>query len=306
MHRSPSRLFRRAALALACTGTAAFGLALQAQPSFASPAAPAHPAASAGNYLALGDSVAFGYRESNTTPPPNYLDAKSFVGYPEDVGAALGFNVANASCPGETSKSLIQPNVQSNGCENSPGGGPGYRTGFPLHVSYSGTQLQFAVNYLRNHPQTRLVSLMIGANDGFLCQETTPDHCASELPAVLQQISADVATTLAAVRHDAHYRGQVVIVNYYSLDYANPTDNASSQGLNQAMDQAAAPYDVQIAHGYGAFQNAALHSGGHTCTAGLLTQLNTPPGGCGVHPSVSGQSVLAQAVDQVVAKKPGR
>jgi hypothetical protein len=92
-------------------------------------------------------------------------------------------------------------------------------------------------------------------------------------------------------------------------------DNAFSQGLNQAMDQAAAPYGVQIADGYGAFQNAALNSGGHTCTAGLLTQLNTPPGGCGVHPSVAGQSVLAlaqdgqaglQAVDQVVAKKPGR
>jgi hypothetical protein len=93
---------------------------------------------------------------------------------------------------------------------------------FPLHVSYGGTQLHFAVQYLRDHAPTRLVSLMVGTNDGFLCQETTPDHCASELPAVLQQVSADVGITLAAIRHDARYQGQVVIVNYYSLDYANP------------------------------------------------------------------------------------
>src|SRR6478735_11337874 len=34
-----------------------------------------------GTYLALGDSVAFGYVPSTALPPPNYLDAHSFVGY---------------------------------------------------------------------------------------------------------------------------------------------------------------------------------------------------------------------------------
>src|SRR6476660_307202 len=34
-----------------------------------------------GTYLALGDSVAFGYVPPNALPPPNYLAAHSFVGY---------------------------------------------------------------------------------------------------------------------------------------------------------------------------------------------------------------------------------
>jgi len=283
---------------MACAGALAIGIVGQATPGFA---ASLHgPSGAHRGYLALGDSVTFGYREPNTTPAPNYLDASTFASYAEDVGAALGLQVANPSCPGETSLSLTTPGVQSNGCENSPGGGPGYRSAYPLHVHYKGTQLQYALSYLKSHPNTRLVSLMIGANDAFLCQETTADHCASELPSVLAQIKANVALILSSIRHRAHFVHQIVIVNYYSLDYANATDNAGSVALNGAMDSAAKPYHVQIADGYGAFQAAALQSGGNSCTAGLLTQLNG--GGCGVHPSVAGQAVLALAVEKVVGK----
>jgi len=294
-----TKRLRRAGVGLACLGLVAGGFVLAAPSLAAAPGSDLRSVSATGrDYLALGDSVTFGYRESTTTPPPDYFDASTFVGYPEDVGAALDLHVANPSCPGETSLSFIAPNVQSNGCESSPGGGPGYRSAFPLHVAYSGTQLQYAVQYLRTHPHTRVVSLMIGANDAFLCQETTADHCASELPAVLTQISTNVTKILTAIRRDGHYGGQVVILNYYSLDYSNAADNAGSLALNQAMDQAAKPFRVAIADGYGLFQNAALHSGQNTCTAGLLTQLST--GGCGVHPSAAGQAVLALAVEQVI------
>ncbi len=282
------------------------GLSGPLSPTFANsrPAAPAAPTSElaskpppASDYLALGDSVTFGYREQANLPTPDYSDAASFVGYPEDVGAALGLNVANAACPGETSTSLVEPNVLSNGCENSPGG-PGYRTGSPLHVSYSGTQLQYALHYLRTHPHTGLVTLMIGANDGFLCQQTTRDECVTELPDVLKQISSNVAHTLRAIRQDARYHRQVVIVNYYSLDYSNALDTAGSVALNQVVDVAARPFDVQIADGFSAFQNAARQSSGQTCQAGLLTQLTT--GGCGIHPSLAGQALLAQAVEEAM------
>jgi hypothetical protein len=65
------------------------------------------------------------------------------------------------------------------------------------------------------------------------------------------------------------------------------------------MDRGAKPFNVHIANGYAAFKNAAEHSGGDSCTAGLLTQLSS--GGCGVHPSVAGQAVLALAVERVIA-----
>lgn len=260
----------------------------------------ARPVRTGSTYLALGDSVPFGYREAANLPTPNYQDPKSFVGYPEDVAADLSLKVRNAACPGETSSSFIDATAQSNGCESSPTGGPGYRTGFPLHVSYANSQLHYAVKFLRANPGVRLVSLMIGANDGFLCQETTADHCASELAAVVNKIAANVTTILQQLRGRGGYTGQIVIVNYYSLDYADSQQSDQSQVLNSAIDSAAEPFDVEIADGYGAFQKAAVQAGGDSCAAGLLTILTT--GGCGVHPSVAGQQLLAGAIERVVTK----
>ena len=131
--------------------------------------------------------------------------------------------VVNAACPGETSSSLIDNTAQSNGCENTPGkGNVGYRTLYPLHVSYSGSQLAFAVSYLKKHQNVRLVSLMIGANDGLMCQETTADQCTSlpEQAAVLETVAKNVHTILSEIRTKAHYNGQLAIVNYYSVDAA--------------------------------------------------------------------------------------
>jgi lysophospholipase L1-like esterase len=282
----------------------AFVLATGALVAVGSPAAAAPSAAppvhSGSTYLALGDSVPFGYREAANLPTPNYADAASFVGYPEDVAADLSLHVKNAACPGETSGSLIDAAAPSNGCEQSPTGGPGYRSGYPLHVAYQGSQLHYAVKYLRSHSGVRLVSLMIGANDGFLCQETTADNCASELPSVLAKVSANVTQILSRVRGQAGYSGQIVIVNYYSLDYSSALQNAQSLALNNALDTAAKPFGVAIADGYAAFQQAAAQAGGNSCTAGLLTTLST--GGCGVHPSVAGQQLLAGAVERVVVK----
>jgi len=250
-------------------------------------------------YLALGDSVTFGYQEPSVVPAPNYHDAASFLGYPEHLARELRVNVVNPACPGETSSSLIDNKAESNGCENVHGAPGGYRTSFPLHVRYSGSQLAFAVHYLKTHHNVRLVSLMIGANDGFICQETTPNHCTSsdEIKALAAQITRNVRVILKAIR--AHYRGQLAIVNYFSTDYANPVDNLDSQFLDQTVDKAAKPFRVEIADGYGAFQAQALKFGGDTCRAGLLTQWLPGPM-CGVHPSYAGQALLAEALLRAV------
>ena len=129
-------LIRRAAvvvLGLAVVGAA--GL----MSAFPASAAPVSGPASNGTYLALGDSVAFGYVPPQAVPAPNYRSAHSFVGYPEDVAQALRLGVWYASCPGETTASMLVAGAPSNGCENSPDGSPGYRTLYPLHVQYRGT-----------------------------------------------------------------------------------------------------------------------------------------------------------------------
>lgn len=208
-------------------------------------------------YLALGDSITFGFREGSTVPPPAYADAQSFVGYPEDIGAALGWRVVNAACPGETAASFIDVRAQSDGCETFASSGPGYRASFPLHVTYRGPQLQYAVGYLRAHPKTKPVSLVIGVNDLFACVATTADHCASEHGKVLGKVADDVAHILGTIRKGGHYTGQIVVVNYYSLSSAESVgsatlfDNTGIAQLNAAVDHAAVPFAVTFASGEG-------------------------------------------------------
>src|SRR5262245_38314352 len=159
-------LIRRAAVV---AGAAVMAAVLV--PSLPASAGPVTGSAADGTYLALGDSVAFGYVPAQAVPAPNYQSAHSFVGYPEDVARALNIRVSNASCPGETTESMLASGVVSNGCENSPASATGYRTLFPLHVEYQGTQMEYALKYLGVHRHTQLVTLNIGANDAFLCQE---------------------------------------------------------------------------------------------------------------------------------------
>jgi lysophospholipase L1-like esterase len=261
------------------------------------------PAVTPGSgYLALGDSVTFGYEEATVVPAPDFTVASSFAAYPAMLGAELHLKVANAACPGETAASLVNAAAPSNGCENAPSASAvSYRKAFPLHVRYSGSQLAYAVKYLKAHPGVRLVSLMIGANDLFLCQETTADKCGSsaEQQATLVKVKAHVRTILSTIRRQAHYAGQIVIVNYYSLNYSVAAVNAFSVELNAAQDSAAKPFRVEIADSYDLWRRAALHSGLNSCTAGLLTQLSTG-GPCGVHPSIAGQALLAQGVADVI------
>ena len=250
-------------------------------------------------YLALGDSVTFGYQESNVQPPPQYAKPDTFKAYPEQMGAALHLRVTNAACPGETTSSLIDENAQSNGCENSVGHPDiGYRRAFPLHVSYKGSQLAFAVSFLKKHPRTRLVSLMVGANDLFVCQATTSDACTSESSrrAVLAKIRKNVRRIVSAIRNRAGYDRQLVIVHYYSFAYSNAFINGVVRALNAAQDAGAEGFDFDVANGFEKFRRASADAGGSPCKAGLLTQLKG--GGCGVHPSYAGQGLLALAVER--------
>src|ERR1700758_152694 len=82
-------------------------------PTLSASAGPVTGPAANGTYLALGDSVAFGYVPPQAVPAPNYRSAHSFVGYPEDVAQALRVRVWNASCPGETTDSMLVAGVVS-------------------------------------------------------------------------------------------------------------------------------------------------------------------------------------------------
>ena len=245
--------------------------------------------------------MAFGYVPPQAVPAPNYSDPSSFVGYPEDVARALHIPVSNASCPGETTASFLVPGAQSNGCENSPGSSAGYRTEYPLHVQYSGTQMRYALKYLAVHRHTRLVTIDIGANDVFLCQETTADACAGELQAVLQEIQANLTTIYTEIRDVAHYHGLLVALTYYSLSYSDQTQVAGTEALNSAIASVTEKFGGKVADGFAAFEGPSAASGGSPCLAGLLIKL--PNGTCNIHPSPAGHLLLAQAIEDVAGAR---
>jgi lysophospholipase L1-like esterase len=254
--------------------------------------APTSSAAS-GSYLALGDSVPFGFRAGMST---EYQDATNFVGYPELVGKDLGLEVINATCPGETTASFLDATAPSNGCENRPGSDSGFRDSFPLHVAYDSPdqpQMQFALETLRRNDDIRLVTVQIGANDGFLCQSTTADHCQSpaEFQAVGQAVQTNLGKILSTLRGDGHYDGRIVVVDYYALDYSSPAASASNL-LNGVIAGVATANGATLADSFTAFQKAVAGSSGNTVTAGLVLPND-------VHPSEKGQRLLADTVESV-------
>ena len=62
------------------------------------------------NFLALGDSIAFGYDPLVRDPS----EPENFVGYPEALAGLLGVDVVNASCPGEASGSFLDKGADAN------------------------------------------------------------------------------------------------------------------------------------------------------------------------------------------------
>src|ERR1700747_2912562 len=102
--------------------------------------------ASGPRYLALGDSVTFGFISQAGF---EYVNANNFIGFPTYAGQDAKLNVINAACPGETTGSFLSFAAPDDGCRQ-------FRTaGAQLHVSYSSTQLAFALAFLKSHPSTR-------------------------------------------------------------------------------------------------------------------------------------------------------
>jgi hypothetical protein len=259
-------------------------------------------------YLALGDSVAFGFNSFDGQVDPTNLAA--FVGYPELIALAPIPTVSPA-CPGETTGSFIDVAFPDNGCHAWRAGGAAMHA---QYASSSESQLQFALAFLQSHRDTATVSLGIGGNDLLLVQSACmaafdphdPNYAqevgACELaqtPATLAQTAQNIAAIAGAIRASG-YHGQLVFVTYYALQYANQNDPQliATAALDHAMVQVAQALpqlNISIAKGFSSFAAIATAAGGgDSCKAGLLFKL--PDGTCDIHPSRFGHSVLALAV----------
>ena len=244
-------------------------------------------------YLALGDSVVFGFI---TQAGFEYGNPDNFIGYPDYTGRALRLNDTNAACPGETTGSFLSATATDNGCRAFR-----FQLHAPLHVPYTTTQSSFALAFLASHRQTRLVTILLGANDVFVLENMCagdPTCIANGLPQVLATASDNMAKILGEIR-GAGFKGVIVVENYYSLDYSDAAATAGVQLLNQAVTAPAAAFGAVVADVFTTFQTVASNpfAGGQTCRAGLLNASPQNQFVCDVHPSQSGQQLIARTVE---------
>jgi lysophospholipase L1-like esterase len=248
-------------------------------------------------YLALGDSVPFGY-DPLVIPPPNdnvfYATA-----YPWYLAQLESIPLVDAACPGQTSASFSSLTAPDNGCFE-------FRAAYGLHVDYSGTQLEFALGYLATHTRVRFITIALGANDLFMLD----DACAGDATCilggignVLGAIGQNVAGILGALRA-AGYEGQIVVPLYY-----NPVPSELFAQAVQALDYqvlapVAAAFGADTVDLYAAYVAASAQYGGDPCAAGLLIPL--PDGTCDVHPSAAGAELIAATIAPVVAAWTGK
>lgn len=248
-------------------------------------------ATAAPEYLALGDSIAYGYDptiQGATTE-------KQFVGYPEELGAARGNTVVNATCPGDTAAGFVSAERKDIGCRE-------FREYYKiLHVDYHVPQLEFGTEFLRTHPTTELVTIQIGLNDVYECMSRTTDYCAADIDSVMAQYRTDLTTILQGVR--AVYSGRIVLVGYHAQYYQIPSTTFVPMHVNTVMAEVAPTFGVIVADPYGAFAAATASFGGDGCRAGLL--ITDSKGGCDAHLSPAGRALAANTITEAIARAGG-
>jgi lysophospholipase L1-like esterase len=153
-------------------------------------ASTASPAMSAPQsyYLALGDSIAFGFQP---TKARGGLSPRRFdTGYVDVLAARLrelapGIEVVNYGCPGESLVTFIQ-----GGCDWLGEGGR-------LHDSFRGAQLDAALDFLRAHPgQVSPITVTLWGNDLIRFEE----RCRNELRCIRKRAPRALGTMASRLR----------------------------------------------------------------------------------------------------------
>jgi hypothetical protein len=247
-------------------------------------------------YLALGDSIAFGFNPTIDYTQAN-VDAGKFIGYPELTAGDASLSLTSAACPGETSGSFIDPTQPDHGCHIHIAPEPSSPYDKALKVHYPGSQLDFALAHLQAHPTTELVTIDIGGNDLLVVQDACKGDAVCEvvqLPGAIVKLTANLTTIFSTLRF-AGYHGKIVALTQYATNYGDLVQLAALLALKSATESVAALFGVSIAHGYEAMQLAAgLEGQTDLCKTDLL--LRDAAGGCNNHPSPRGAQVLTDAI----------
>jgi lysophospholipase L1-like esterase len=235
-------------------------------------------------YLALGDSLAWGYQP----------DGQFFAGYSADLylhllklgsffdhlqGQGTLIDV-NMSCPGETTTTFL-----TGGCPYAS-----------FHkYPYAGPQMTAALSFIRQHPgQVSPVTIDLGADD-FL-PLIDPSTCAAAATDAFTQtlatFDANFSRILSDLRSALNGRGDLVAMTYY-FPYQNQCPNLVPYAVlfNQHLAADAQQNGVPVADIFGAFGGATVPNP-NLCTYTWICSSYHD-----VHATTQGYAVIANALD---------
>ena len=229
-------------------------------------------------YLALGDSLTFGYQQVKFDSEfPNVDPATFNTGFVDDFSTRLaevdpGLTTVNLGCPGESTQSFIN--------------GPcAYEaSGLPLHTGYAGSQMSAALAFLRAHPgQVSPITISLGANDIERCAPTDANCLGTQIGLVGQNMS----TILAALRA-ASPSSEIIVLAYYNpFAVIDPSTNSVDVALNAAIADAAAAHGARVADAFTPFNLSASEPQTLCVLTYFCTYRND------IHPTDLGYSVIA-------------
>ena len=230
-------------------------------------------------YLALGDSLAYGFQLGKFLAELPNVDAATFnTGYVDDFAAMVRavqdpLPTVNLGCPGETTASYFA------GCAFS-------QTGGPLHNGYTGSQEAAALAFLRAHRgQAGLITLDNGANDITPCLASTDPAC---IPNALARVGVNLNRALGELR-DAAPKAEIIVMQYYDpFAAAFPASVDGLLALNNVIATAAGAHGARLADAFAPI-NLAQPQPATLCALTLFcTALHD------VHASDAGYAVIAQ------------
>jgi lysophospholipase L1-like esterase len=238
-------------------------------------------------YLALGDSLAFGFQFDKFNANFPFVPASIFAtGYADALAGMLqeirpGITTVNYGCTGETSVTFIQ-----GGCIYTA-------AGFPLHDPYDGSQLSAALAFLLAHRgQVSPITINIGANDlnGLRAACGADVSCYfTNGPAVVATISANLSYILGQLRAAAPDAEIITFTNYDVASLFDPRLLQLTQAFNSVIISTAAASSVRVADVFGAFNN-----GPQPTTLCALTFVCTPLQDS--HPTDLGYEAIARQI----------
>jgi lysophospholipase L1-like esterase len=221
-------------------------------------------------YLALGDSLAFGYQ-----PDLNFSQgyANDFYRYLQPRGTS---HLINMGCPGATTASFINGRC------------------LLAKYSYTGSQLSAALSFIRQHAgQVSPVTLDIGANDVLPLLNTSTCTVATNYPTVLSTFAANFSMILSQLRTALNGTGDLFVMNYYdpfqNQCQSNPQVLSLLQTFNQHIALDAASFAVPVAPVFAAFGGATTPNPNICADTWMCS---TPPD---IHATQEGYADIAMA-----------